>query len=141
MDTYTQGEYVLIAEDDTDDQEMLMEALKEVDPGFQFRVASSGSKAIKMFQALASDDLPCMIILDYNLPELSGAEVLAKLNELPHLKNITKVVWSTSGSPVYEKRCYELGADYYAVKPIGLAEMKAIARKMVDLCLTKGANE
>jgi CheY-like chemotaxis protein len=133
-DIHSDEKYVLIAEDDVDDQDMLIEALKELKPNWTYRVAGTGSKAITALEEASLGKAPCLIVLDYNLPELSGAEILAKLQTMKAFKKVAKVVWSTSGSPVYEKRCYDLGADHYAVKPIGMAEMKKIAGKMIELC-------
>ncbi len=124
---------VLLAEDDLDDQEMLIEAMKNIDPSLQFIVASTGSKALEMLSNLPEKKIPRLIILDYNLPEVSGAEILARLQELKRYENIPKVVWSTSNSPVYQKKCMEHGARSYIVKPTGISGIRSIARELVEL--------
>ncbi len=126
---------VFLAEDDADDQEMLMEMMKAEDERLTFVTASTGSKAVDILRKMENDQLPCLIILDYNLPEMSGAEILAKLIDEPRYKDTVKIVWSTSNSPIYQKKCMELGAQSYIVKPTGIAGIKAIAKQLVELCL------
>lgn len=124
---------VLLAEDDLDDQEMLIEAIKEQDPSFQFLVANTGSKALGLLKDLGDSQMPSLILLDYNLPEISGAEILAKLQSMKNYDEIVKVVWSTSNSPVYQKKCLELGACSYIVKPNGIDEIKDVAIRIIEL--------
>lgn len=124
---------VLLAEDDLDDQEMLIEAIKEQDPSFQFLVANTGSKALGLLKDLGDSQMPSLILLDYNLPEISGAEILAKLQSMKNYDEIIKVVWSTSNSPVYQKKCLELGACSYIVKPNGIDEIKDVAIRIIEL--------
>jgi CheY-like chemotaxis protein len=125
---------VLLAEDDLDDQEMLIEALKEQDPGIHLLVTNSGTKALDLLSQLPDDETPSVILLDYNLPEISGADVLARLREMKKYDKILKVIWSTSSSPVYRQKCLDLGAHCYLVKPSGVAGIRLIARELTELC-------
>jgi CheY-like chemotaxis protein len=126
---------VFLAEDDLDDEEMLVEMIREQYAEMKFITANTGSKALEMFKSLSPGELPCLIVLDYNLPEMSGAEILAKLKEMKRYDKVIKVVWSTSNSPVYQKKCLELGAHSYIVKPTGISGIKAIAKELVSLCV------
>jgi len=99
-----------------------------------FVTANTGSKALNTLKSIQGK-LPCLILLDYNLPEMSGAEILAKLKEMPQFDSTVKVVWSTSNSPVYKKKCMELGAYSYIVKPTGIAGIRAIAKQLIDICI------
>lgn len=123
---------VFLAEDDLDDEEMLVEMMKEHHPQLEFHTANTGSKAMEILKNLQKT--PSLIILDYNLPEMSGAEILAKLKDLNKFNNVTKVVWSTSNSPVYQKKCIELGAHSYIVKPTGISGIRSVAKELVELC-------
>jgi CheY-like chemotaxis protein len=127
-------DYILLAEDDSDDQEMLIEAIKECSLSFEFQIANTGSKTLEMLKNCSSDKMPCLIILDYNLPEMSGAEILARLHDMKQFEKVIKVVWSTSNSPVYQKKCMDLGAHSYIVKPTGMAGIRKVAKEMVELC-------
>jgi CheY-like chemotaxis protein len=83
-------------------------------------------------------DLPCLIILDYNMPVVSGLEVLEKLAKIPHLQNVPKIVWSTSNSLTYQNKCLQTGALKYIVKANDLHGLKMIALEMIAACC--GAN-
>lgn len=125
---------ILLAEDDIDDQEMLIEAIKQKDDSIKFLVANTGSKALKLLNNIAeSTTTPSLILLDYNLPEISGAEILLKIKDIEKYKDVVKVVWSTSNSPVYQKKCMELGAFSYIVKPNGIEEIRSIAKTIIEL--------
>lgn len=125
---------VFLAEDDMDDQEMLIEAVRQHNPSVQFIVASTGSKAWDMLQKNREKKI-CVIVLDFNLPEMSGAEILSRLQEHHLFSDVPKVVWSTSNSPVYQKKCFENGAHSYIVKPTGIAGIRDIAQQLVELCM------
>jgi len=123
---------VFLAEDDIDDQEMLIEAMKQQDASVEFIIANTGSKAFELLKNNPSQHID-LIILDYNLPEMSGAEILMRLNEHGLYQNTPKIIWSTSNSPVYQKKCLEYGAHLYIVKPTGIAGIRNIAKELVEL--------
>lgn len=124
---------MFLAEDDLDDQEMLVEAMKQADESVEFLIANTGSKAFDLLKRSAGEKKISLIILDYNLPEMSGAEILSRLMEQQLFIDVPKVVWSTSNSPVYQKKCMEYGAQSYIVKPTGIAGIRSIAKELVEL--------
>jgi len=126
-------DFIFLAEDDTDDVEFFAEAVKGIQPTIELRVAHSGKKAITFLENLPDQDLPGMIVLDYNLPEINGQEILAFLSGKERYSIIPKAVWSTSSSPYYEKICLENGADAYFVKPSNLSGIISVAEQMIDL--------
>lgn len=134
------GYIVLLAEDDIDDQEMLIDALRQLDSEIHFLVANTGSKAVELLKTLPAHQEPSVIVLDYNLPEMSGAEILARIREMRRFDKITKIVWSTSNSPVYQRKCLELGAESYIVKPNGIAGIREIARQLFEICAREVAH-
>ena len=121
---------ILIAEDDPDDQELLKEAFGEIDPAIQLLPFSTGKSFLKQLEHMNS--APAMIILDYNIPEINGAELLQHINGKPQYRSMVKIVWSTSNSPLYEKTCLALGADAYFVKPSSLAGLTALAKTLLS---------
>jgi CheY-like chemotaxis protein len=127
---------VFLAEDDLDDQEMLIEAVKQQDNRVEFLTANTGSRALELLKSRSNDKNLQLIILDYNLPEISGAEILSRLRELNLFGKVPRVVWSTSNSPIYQKKCLELGAHSYIVKPTGIAGIKSIAKELIELYST-----
>lgn len=126
--------FIFLAEDDIDDQELLIEALTSLDKTVEVYVVNNGKKAVSFLEELPENKNPCLIVLDYNLPELNGADILNRINTIEKLHRVTKVIWSTSNSPVYEKICTELGAKAYFVKPTDFYGIEKIARTMLQLC-------
>lgn len=131
------GLFIFLAEDDIDDQELLVEAFAQLDNTISVTAVSNGKKALSFLESLSPNENPCLIVLDFNLPELSGAEILEKLNNSERFKDITKVVWSTSNSPVYEQTCLELGAKAYLVKPNDISGINRLAQLMLQMCTLK----
>ncbi|MCU7549058.1 response regulator [Chitinophagaceae bacterium LB-8] len=132
--TNNKSNFIFLAEDDIDDQELLIEALTSLDDTIEVHVVNNGKKAVSYLEELPDNKKPCLIVLDYNLPEMNGADILNRINTIEKLHPVTKVIWSTSNSPVYEKICTELGAKAYFVKPTDFYGIEKIARIMLQLC-------
>lgn len=82
----------------------------------------------------AFDKLPQLIILDYNIPELNGAELLRYLKGLSRYEHISKVIWSTSNSDKFKKDCLSLGAQDYILKPSNFTDMTVLAKTFLSFC-------
>ena len=78
--------------------------------------------------------LPCLILLDYNMPELNGEEILKKINMNDRFINIPKIVWSTSNSNDYRERCIDAGAVEYFVKPSTIQSLKDTLLHIISFC-------
>ena len=125
---------ILLGEDDIDDKEFLEEVFLSIDSSYQLQSISNGKNFIIHLDKLDDNDLPCLIILDYNLPQLNGAEILKILDATGRYKAIPKVVWSTSNSSVFRAKCLELGALDYIVKPSNIASLKQVAKHIISFC-------
>ena len=126
--------FIVLAEDDVDDQEMLIEAFNSLNEPIEVHALNNGNKVIAFLESLPEHKNPCLIVLDYNLPEVNGSEILKTISSLNRFESVTKVVWSTSNSPVYEKICLDLGAKAYLVKPSNVQGLQKIAALMLELC-------
>ena len=122
---------ILLAEDDIDDQELLTEAFTEIDPSIQLFAFSTGKKFLSFLDELPDGQIPDLVILDYNIPELNGAEILRRLESNDRYRNVVKLVWSTSNSPLYQDSCLSLGARAYLVKPSNISALFEMARHML----------
>lgn len=125
---------ILLAEDDLDDQLLIQEAFALVDPGFKLHLVSDGSEVLEYLQHLRDANLPCLIVLDYNMPRVTGIQVLTELNKHPRYHTIPKVVLSTSNNPKYIKEAEAQGAYAYRVKPHNFERLVEIAKEMMHLC-------
>jgi CheY-like chemotaxis protein len=121
---------VLLAEDDIDDQELLAEAFSEIDPNIRLIPFTSGRKFLSYLDELP--EIPDMVVLDYNIPEMNGAEILRHLQDDHRYQTVTKLVWSTSDSSHYERSCLALGAKAYLIKPTSVNALVSMAQRMVS---------
>ena len=98
-------------------------AFEEAKTHNQLLVAPDGEEALDVLVCIAGDPaarLPNLILLDLNLPKKSGHEVLREVKGDPILKRIPVVILSGSQSRDDVASTYDLGADAYIVKPMGL---------------------
>lgn len=125
---------ILLAEDDLDDQELILHAFGEVSPTFTLHIVNDGKEVIDFLATTCDNKLPCLIVLDYNMPQLNGAQVLQKLTTEERYKHIPKIVLSTSSNPKYIQDCLGKGANAYWVKPDSYSELVVLAKEMLHLC-------
>lgn len=125
---------IFLAEDDIDDQEFLEDAIRSIAPDVFLTSFTNGAKFIEHLEKTADEQLPCLILLDYNIPEINGADILRHLNRCPRYQHIKKVIWSTSNSSLFIKTCLDLGAKDYVIKPSSVSGIKEIAQKLVNWC-------
>ncbi len=125
---------ILIAEDDLDDQELISYAFSQIDTEYQLHIVNNGKEAVDYLSALPDEALPCLLVLDYNMPELNGAEVIKILSSNERYSNLPKIVFSTSDSPKYIDHCLSVGANEYMVKPSTIDGIKEAIIKMVSYC-------
>jgi len=129
------SKFILLGEDDADDQEMMKEVFTSIDISFVLFFVNNGKEILSALEKLKDDQMPCLIVLDYNMPGLNGADILQELSTNERYKNIPKVVWSTAGSEKFRKICLELGALDYVIKPNNVVGLEEVARYMLSLCL------
>ena len=107
---------ILLVDDSAGDAELFRLALAESRPDCELLVASDGEQALTL---LYESELPDLLVLDLNLPRLSGHEVLADLRATrePRLRRLPVVVLTTSAAPADIQRSYDLFASSHLVKP------------------------
>ncbi|MDM7911733.1 MAG: response regulator, partial [Methanotrichaceae archaeon] len=82
-------------------------------------LAADGDEAIASLDMLAKEKkLPDLILLDINLPDISGIELLTRIKRDPRLSHIPVVILTGSNVDDGIQRSYDLGASTYLVKPI-----------------------
>jgi CheY-like chemotaxis protein len=125
---------VLLADDDGDDIELLLEAFRTLSHDLTFYTVSDGKKAIDWLAAYKPDKLPCCIILDYNMPHMNALQVLEWICERPIYDGIPKFVWSTSARVDFVDACREKGIVEYFIKPVGQDGFHSIAAAILQHC-------
>ena len=74
---------------------------------------------------------PCMVLLDLNLPDMSGTDILAKIKaEGSSVKRTPVVVLTTTDDKVEVQRCYDLGCNVYITKPVNYENFAQAIRQL-----------
>jgi CheY-like chemotaxis protein len=124
--------YILLADDNADDQSFIRDAFAYIKAGIDLRIVDSGVELLEALQLMEEGRLPSLIVLDYNMPELNGAEVLQVLVKEPRYNGIPKILLSTSYYQKHIDHCLQLGATGYLIKPDNLFDWKRLAHKMLS---------
>lgn len=114
---------VLLVEDNPPDARLIKEILCCGSVPKNVRVASDGDEALSFLRRqgeFRDAARPKLVILDLNLPGRDGREVLREIKNDPKLRCIPVVVLTTSGAPTDVQHAYDLQANAYIVKPVGL---------------------
>jgi CheY-like chemotaxis protein len=114
---------LLVVEDDPGDADLIQEAWRQRMPQSAFQVMPDGEAAIAYLRHEgpyqdAKD--PELVLLDLNLPKRDGRDVLKTIREDARLRALPVVVLTTSNAERDIARAYQLGANCYITKPIGL---------------------
>ena len=119
---------LLLIEDNPGDVRLLTEAFEELHVDVRFQVAKDGSEALEMMLR-TGDTHPDLILLDLNLPKISGHEVLSALKKDPRTLRIPVIVLSSSRAESDISRDYGSHANAYLKKPSTLEDlMSAVER-------------
>jgi CheY-like chemotaxis protein len=130
---------VLLVEDDEGDILMTREAFEFYKITNPLHVVTDGEQALQFLRrtgAYADAPRPGMILLDINLPRLSGLEVLAELKKDPDLLTIPVVILTTSQADEDILRSYKLHANAYVSKPVDFENFIAAIRQIDDFFLS-----
>lgn len=124
---------LLYAEDDLDDFESLKDAIGQLTDNAELLQAKNGTEVITMLENELVDDLPCIIILDLNMPIMSGKEVLTWLKKEERFKDIPIMVFTTSSREEDVKLCQVHKCTFFR-KPTLYRDLLHIAQTMLDMC-------
>jgi two-component system response regulator len=126
---------ILLVEDNPNDAKLTLRALKKNNLVNEVFVVKDGVEALdyifaeNQYSYRSIDHPPKVIFLDLKLPKVNGIEVLEKIKNDSRTCNIPVVVLTSSAEDRDLKRCYELGANSYIVKPVDFESfMEAVTR-------------
>lgn len=126
---------ILLVEDNPQDELLTLRALRKANVANRIDVARDGQQALDYlfragdFAGRAGPDLPTVVVLDINLPRLSGLEVLARLRADPRTALLPVVILTSSDEERDRLQSYENGANSFVRKPVDFAEFaETVAR-------------
>ena len=85
---------LLLIDDDHDDHEFFLEAIKEIDSSITCTTFFDGEQALGQLKNTGSE-VPDLIILDTHMPKLNGKQILAELKRIPNLRDVPVVMYSS----------------------------------------------
>jgi chemotaxis family two-component system response regulator Rcp1 len=135
-DERTRAAEILLIEDNGGDVRLMNEALREVSAPHHLHVAETGAGALEFLRreegAAPRADL---ILLDLQLPDMHGLELLAEIKSDAALRRIPTVVFSSSQNRAEVSRAYDLNANSYIAKPVELADFIRVVQGIEEFWL------
>jgi two-component system response regulator len=132
---------ILVVEDNDDDIALTFRALRQHNIPHTIAIARDGVEALELL--LAGEDeqpLPVIVLLDLNLPRISGLEVLRQIRSHERTRLLPVVVLSSSREENDIVDSYALGANSYVRKPVDFASFSAAVRELGQYWLRLNEN-
>lgn len=127
---------ILLVEDDPNDVELALHALRRENVANRIHVARDGEEALEFLfgregQApRVPENGPKVILLDLKLPKVDGLEVLRRIKTDPRTSGIPVVVLTSSNQDRDIQESYRLGANSYMVKPVDFEQFTSRVREL-----------
>jgi CheY-like chemotaxis protein len=126
---------VLCVDDDPDDREIVCFTIGEIDPSLKVVHAEDGLEALHyLTKAKEEENLPCLVILDINMPRMDGKQTLTEIKKDDQLSTLPVVVFSTSSSPVDKLYCSRFGVEL-VTKPTSMHSMQDEVKRLLQPCI------
>lgn len=124
---------IVYAEDDLDDLFILQQAFNKHD-NINVVHAMDGKKAMHILEKMSAEKaLPCLVILDINMPVMNGREVLQAIRHHDGLSKLPVVLFSTSSS-ASDKQFAEAHKAILITKPVDFGNLEVIVERFVEHC-------
>jgi two-component system response regulator len=120
---------ILLVEDNPDDEQLTLRALRKTVPRIQVDVARDGQEALD-YLLNPDQPMPFLILLDLKLPKISGLEVLQHIRQNERTRLALVVVLTSSDEPSDVRKSYERYANSYIRKPVAYEEFGNVVRQL-----------
>lgn len=130
---------ILCVDDDEDDLFFIKEVIEAQGHSFNIEQALNGWEAMNYLKnSLQKEQMPCLIIMDMNMPKMDGRQTIEKIKEHKELAQIPIVVFTTSSNAA-DKKYFESQGISFITKPF---EYKAFTKQIIEVlafCADLGA--
>ncbi|UKT64912.1 response regulator [Pedobacter mucosus] len=131
---------IFFVEDDTDFAYIMETAVQELTEPTSLQIIDNGKEAISILHQLAEiKQKPKLILLDLNLPGISGIEILKEIRDNIYLRYVPVVLFSTSAEPKDIKLSLQFGANAYVTKPSSYLDLIICLQSFSDFWLHQNA--
>lgn len=125
---------VLYADDDPDDLQLVQEAFAEYAKNVEVVTMLDGGQMLNYLEKLPEfDPIPCLIILDINMPIVDGKKVLRRIREMDRFESVPVVLFSTSSMPG-DKAFASNNKAGFITKPLNVHQMEIITDQFIEHC-------
>ncbi len=125
---------VLYADDDVDDLQLVQDAFLQYANNVKVLTVKDGVEALSYLKNLAEfDPTPCLIILDVNMPRMSGKEALLLIRQVKRFEAVPIILFTTSNQPLDKDFADRYNAGFIT-KPIDIRQMDVITDTFIDHC-------
>jgi CheY-like chemotaxis protein len=125
---------IFYAEDDLDDLFIVKQAFQTYDGSIRILHAHNGLEALETLETLTEiDTMPCLILLDINMPGMDGRETLIRIKQHERLKHIPAAMFSTSSSSLDKEFAAKWNARFFT-KPLVYSEMEKMVDTFIAIC-------
>ena len=124
---------IVMIEDDEGHARLIEKNIRRAGISNDIRHFTDGTTALDyLFNAPDGPALngPCMVLLDLNLPDMSGTQILEKIKQDERLHRTPVVVLTTTDDKVEIQRCYDLGCNVYITKPVNYESFADAIRQL-----------
>lgn len=124
---------VLCVDDDPDDQMMVLDIILELDPTIRVASAINGMEAMSfLYGAQQRGELPCLVIMDINMPLMDGKQALALIKKDKELSGIPVVLFTTSSSELDKAFALRYGVEFIT-KPIRHQQLCDAVKRLLSM--------
>jgi CheY-like chemotaxis protein len=114
---------IIMVEDDEGHARLIERNIRRAGVNNEIMPFANGTEALTYLlgsdgTGLVSANRPLLMLLDLNLPDMTGVDILAKVKSNPHLKRTPVIILTTTDDQREIQRCYDLGANVYITKPV-----------------------
>ena len=133
--TSEQPVQIVMIEDDEGHARLIEKNIRRAGVNNSIAPFANGTEALRyLFGAdgsgLVNKGKPLLILLDLNLPDMTGVDILKKVKTNEHLKRVPAVVLTTTDDAVEIQRCYDLGCNVYITKPVNYENFANAIRQL-----------
>lgn len=127
----SQAVTITMVEDDIGHARLIEKNIRRAGINNAIKHFTDGQSALDhLFAAEQRGEAPLLVLLDLNLPDMSGTDVLAKLKGDDSLRRTPVVVLTTTDDKAEIQRCYDLGCNVYMTKPVDYESFAQAIRQL-----------
>jgi len=129
----SQAVTIVMVEDDEGHARLIEKNIRRAGISNQIKHFIDGTTAVEYLFRDAAGPMhghPTLVLLDLNLPDMSGTDILARIKGDAEIKRIPVVVLTTTDDKVEIQRCYDLGCNVYITKPVNYESFATAIRQL-----------